>query len=54
LVERGILTAESAEALKRSVLEEANEATDRAESMPYADRQELFTKVYADGWQPWR
>src|SRR6185437_6854338 len=31
LIERGILTPESAEALKRSVLDEANEATDRAE-----------------------
>ncbi len=35
LVEHGVLTAEEAEALKRSVLEEANEATDRAEAMAY-------------------
>jgi 2-oxoisovalerate dehydrogenase E1 component alpha subunit len=54
LIKRGILTAESAEALKRSVLEEANEATDRAESMPYPEPQELYDKVYADGWRPWR
>ena len=54
LIERGVLTPESAEALKRSVLAEANEATDRAESMPYADRRSLYDGVYADGWQPWR
>jgi 2-oxoisovalerate dehydrogenase E1 component alpha subunit len=54
LLERGILTAESVEALKRSILEEANEATDRAESMPYAERRDLFDQVCADGWQPWR
>ena len=54
LLERGILTAESVEALKRSILEEANEATDRAESMPYAERRDLFDQVCDDGWQPWR
>ena len=54
LIERGILTPEAVESLKRSVLEEANEATDRAETMPYVDRQQLFEEVYADGWQPWR
>lgn len=54
LVERGVLTPESAQELKRSVLAEANEATDRAESMPYADRRTLYEDVCADGWQPWR
>ncbi len=54
LLERGILTAETVEALKRSILEEANEATDRAESMPYAERRDLFDQVCDDGWQPWR
>ncbi|MEO9026044.1 MAG: thiamine pyrophosphate-dependent dehydrogenase E1 component subunit alpha [Candidatus Tumulicola sp.] len=54
LVARQILTAEAVEALKRSILAEANEATDRAESMPYAVAHDLFDKVYADGWQPWR
>lgn len=54
LLEREILTAETVEALKRSILEEANEATDRAESMPYAERRDLFDQVCDDGWQPWR
>jgi 2-oxoisovalerate dehydrogenase E1 component alpha subunit len=54
LVERGILSAEAVEALKRSILAEANQATDQAESMPYPLAHDLFDKVYADGWQPWR
>jgi 2-oxoisovalerate dehydrogenase E1 component alpha subunit len=54
LVEGGILTADGVEALKRSILDEANQATDQAESMPYPRPQDLFDNVYADGWQPWR
>jgi len=54
LIEQGILTAEDVVALKRSVLEEANVATDRAEAMPYPRPDDLFGNVYADGWQPWR
>ena len=53
LVERGILTAEGAEALKRSVLEEANDATDRAEAMAYPVAADLYEKVYAQSWHPW-
>jgi len=54
LIEAGVLTAENAEALKRSVLAEANDATDRAEAMPYPATEDLYTNVYADAWQPWR
>ncbi len=54
LVEYGVLTTAGLEALKRSVLEEANEATDRAELMPYAPPEDLYREVYADGWQPWQ
>ena len=54
LVEAGVMTAGEVEALKRSILDEANEATDRAETMPYPLPQDLYTNVYADGWQPWR
>ena len=53
LIEQKIMTPESVEALKRSVLEEANEATDRAEAMPYPEPHDLYTKVYSDGWEPW-
>jgi 2-oxoisovalerate dehydrogenase E1 component alpha subunit len=54
LVEHGILSADAAEALKRSVLEEANDATDRAEAMAYPMPGDLRDNVYADTWEPWR
>jgi len=54
LIERGVLSAEQAEALKSSVLAEANEATDRAEAMPYPQPQDLYTNVYAGPWEPWQ
>jgi len=54
LVEQGILSREAAEQLKQSILAEANEATDRAEAMPYPAADDLYAQVYADGWEPWR
>jgi 2-oxoisovalerate dehydrogenase E1 component alpha subunit len=54
LVEHAILTARGAEELKRSVLEEANEATDRAEAMAYPAPAELYERVYAERADPWR
>ena len=54
LIEQGILTQADVEALKRSVLAEANEATDRAETMPYPLSSDAFTNVYAGAWQPWQ
>jgi 2-oxoisovalerate dehydrogenase E1 component alpha subunit len=53
LTERGILNEAGAEALKRAVLEEANDATDRAEAMAYPAARDLFERVYAEGSQPW-
>lgn len=54
LIERSILTEREAEALKRAVLEEVNDATDRAEAMLYPEAVTLFDRVYAESWQPWR
>jgi 2-oxoisovalerate dehydrogenase E1 component alpha subunit len=54
LVQHGILSQQDAEALKSSVLAEANEATDRAEAMPYPRPEDLYTNVYGDGWEPWK
>jgi len=53
LIERAVLSTEAVEALRRSVLEEANDATDRAEAMPYPAAPTLFGNVYAEGWKPW-
>jgi 2-oxoisovalerate dehydrogenase E1 component alpha subunit len=54
LVEHGVLDAQGAEALKRSVLEETNDATDRAEAMAYPAAADLYERVYAESWEPWR
>jgi 2-oxoisovalerate dehydrogenase E1 component alpha subunit len=54
LIEQGILTAAAATDMKSSVLAEANEATDRAEAMPYPEPADLYRNVYASGWEPWQ
>ena len=53
-MERAILTPEGAEALKRSILEEANDATDRTEEMAYPAASDLYARVHANGWEPWQ
>lgn len=53
LVEQSILTAARVEALKRSVLEETNDATDRAEAMAYPAARDLYERVYAERSDPW-
>ncbi|MFZ0030815.1 MAG: thiamine pyrophosphate-dependent dehydrogenase E1 component subunit alpha [Candidatus Cybelea sp.] len=53
LIEQSILSSQGAEALKRSVLEEINEATDRAETMAYPSQAELYERVYAERGDPW-
>jgi 2-oxoisovalerate dehydrogenase E1 component alpha subunit len=53
LAEHSILTPRAAEALKRGVLEELNDATDRAEAMAYPAASDLFERVYAESWHPW-
>lgn len=54
LIETGLLSAEEAAALKSSVLAEANEATDKAESMPYPRAEDLFAQLHAGPWEPWQ
>jgi len=54
LVEQGVLTAEALEGLKASILAEANDATDRAEAVPYARPEDLFTRLYEGPWEPWQ
>ncbi len=53
LLGHSILTAPGLEALKRGVLEEVNDATDRAEAMAYPEASDLFERVYAERWDPW-
>jgi 2-oxoisovalerate dehydrogenase E1 component alpha subunit len=53
LTEHGILTPQGAEALRSSVLEEVNDATDRAEAMAYPAAEDLYERVYVGRWDPW-
>jgi 2-oxoisovalerate dehydrogenase E1 component alpha subunit len=53
LVEHSILSPAGVEALKRSVLEETNDATDRAEAMAYPTADDLYERVYVERWNPW-
>jgi 2-oxoisovalerate dehydrogenase E1 component alpha subunit len=53
VVEQSVLSPEAVAALKRSVLEEINDATDRAEATAYPAAANLYERVYAQAWQPW-
>jgi 2-oxoisovalerate dehydrogenase E1 component alpha subunit len=53
LVERGVITREEIEALKKDVLREVNEITDRAEALPYPEPSQLYVNVYEGTHEPW-
>ncbi len=54
LTDAGVLNAQSIEALKKDVLRETNEATDKAETMAYPAPSELYANLYEGAWQPWQ
>jgi len=54
LVDAGVMRAADVDAMKKDVLRETNEATDRAEAMPYPAPSDLYTHVYEGAWQPWQ
>ncbi|MDQ6827194.1 MAG: thiamine pyrophosphate-dependent enzyme, partial [Candidatus Eremiobacteraeota bacterium] len=54
LIEHNVMTAQEVETLKKAVLKETNDATDRAEAMPYPAAEDLYTNVYEGTWQPWQ
>lgn len=54
LVEHGVLSPQGLEQLRARVLEETNEATDRAEAMPYPPASDLYTQLHEDKWEPWQ
>lgn len=53
LIAAGVMTAAEVDEMKKSVLAETNEATDRAETMPYPEAGALYEHVYEGAWQPW-
>lgn len=54
LIANGVLNEAGAQTVKASVLAEANDATDRAEAMPYAPSSDLYTNLYHGQWEPWQ
>ena len=54
LIANHVLTQETLDALHRSTLEEVNDATDRAEQMPYPLKTDLTTQLYGGPWEPWQ
>jgi len=53
LVDAGIMTASEVEAMRKDVLRETNEATDKAEAMPYPEPSDLYKNLYEGAWEPW-
>jgi 2-oxoisovalerate dehydrogenase E1 component alpha subunit len=54
LVDGGIMSADEIAALRKDVLRETNEATDKAEGMPYPEASDLYKNLYEGAWEPWQ
>ncbi len=54
MLDIGAIDAAGLEAMKKDVLRETNEATDKAEALPYPAPSELYTHLYEGAWQPWQ
>jgi len=54
IIDNGLMTIAEVDAMKKEILKETNEATDRAEAMPYPEAADLYKHVYEGAWQPWQ
>ena len=54
LLDAGVMAADEMEAMRKDVLRETNEATDKAEAMPYPEPSDLYKHVYEGAWEPWQ
>jgi 2-oxoisovalerate dehydrogenase E1 component alpha subunit len=54
LLSAGVVTAAEVEAMRKDVLRETNEATDKAEAMPYPQPSDLYKNLYEGAWEPWQ
>jgi len=54
LLDAGVMSAADIEAMRKDVLRETNDATDKAEAMPYPQASDLYTHLYEGAWQPWQ
>ncbi|MBD5635822.1 MAG: thiamine pyrophosphate-dependent dehydrogenase E1 component subunit alpha [Candidatus Eremiobacteraeota bacterium] len=53
LVEHGIATTDDLSLMKREILAQVNDVTDRAEALPYPAASDLYTNVYEGTHEPW-
>jgi 2-oxoisovalerate dehydrogenase E1 component alpha subunit len=54
LIEAGVMSEADVEKMKKDILRETNEATDKAEAVPYPKPSDLYTHLYEGAWQPWQ
>ncbi len=54
LLDAGVMSAADIETMRKDVLRETNDATDKAEAMPYPQPSDLYTHLYEGAWQPWQ
>ena len=54
LLDAGVMTADEVEAMRKDVLRETNEATDKAEAMPFPEAADLYKNLYEGAWEPWQ
>ncbi len=53
LIERGVMSADEVETLRKSIARHVNEVTDAIEAEPSPDPASLYTKVYEGPTDPW-
>jgi 2-oxoisovalerate dehydrogenase E1 component alpha subunit len=53
LIDHGVLTSDEISRMKKDVLAQVNEVTDRAEALPYPAASDLYTNVYEGAYEPW-
>jgi 2-oxoisovalerate dehydrogenase E1 component alpha subunit len=53
LIEHGVLSSDDVSLMKKDVLAQVNDVTDRAEALPYPAASELYTNVYEGTYEPW-
>ena len=54
LLETGVMTDKDIAAMRKDILHETNEATDKAEALPYPVAEDLYKHLYEGAWQPWQ
>ncbi|HEY5257561.1 MAG TPA: thiamine pyrophosphate-dependent dehydrogenase E1 component subunit alpha [Candidatus Baltobacteraceae bacterium] len=54
LLANGVMSDKDIAAMRKDVLHETNEATDKAEALPFPEAGDLYKNLYEGAWQPWQ